>query len=454
MNQPNATGPQQIDRPPPEIAISRWWQFARFEEPQMTTAGIGMQVVFRGVWSHGLGPDFAGAMIALESSELLSGSVEIHRHASDWRNHGHDRDPAYNNVILHAVLEDDGIPTRRADGKLVPVVVLAVQDDELRQAGWENASWSAVGGEVCAEHLASTQPAMIRHAIWELGDRRLAAKSARIEARLSSEEPATILYRELLDGLGYSANRDPMRRLAAMAPAGVLSALQTTVRETQRDLLMVSILMGASGFLPLSPLLADIASLSPDDLATIERLWRQHGGPWHGAQLAPSSWNVTQVRPANHPARRIATAALLMARMPGGIVFEVTETIRSGANLDDLLVGKSEWNGVTLLGRGRAIEIITNSLIPFALALAEHTGDTALAEAASSYWERLAGGEQNAVTRRALKQVAGSARLTGLGARGLQGLIHLDTTLCTPRRCFECPVAHLVTQETAPIVEQ
>jgi hypothetical protein len=454
MSQPATTDPQRIDRPPPEIAISRWWQSAPFKDPLKTTAGISMQVVFRGVWSHGLGPDFAGAMIAMENGVLLSGSVEIHRHASDWHNHGHDRDPAYNDVILHAVLEDDGVPTRRADGKLVPVVVLAVQDDELRQADWDNARWSAVGGDVCAEHLATTQPVVIRNAIWELGDRRLAGKTARIEARLSNEEPATILYRELLDGLGYSANREPMRHLAAMAPAGVLTALQSTVEEEHRDLLMVSVLMGASGFLPLSPQLADAASLSMDDQATIERYWKHHGGPWHGAQIAPSSWNVTRVRPANHPARRIATAALLMARTPGGIVFEVTEAIRSGANLDELLVGKSEWNGINLLGRGRATEIVTNSLVPFALALAEHTGDTGLAESASSYWERLAGGEQNAVTRRALKQVAGSARLTGLGARGLQGLIHLDTTLCAPRRCFECPVAHLVTQETAPIVEQ
>jgi hypothetical protein len=28
--------------------------------------------------------------------------------------------------------------------------------------------------------------------------------------------------------------------------------------------------------------------------------------------------------------------------------------------------------------------------------------------------------------------------------RGEQGLIHLDSSLCAPRRCRECPIARLV----------
>lgn len=446
-SQPVAFSQLKTGRPPPEIAISRWWRFAKLPDPLIAVGGMNVHVVFRGVWSHGLGPDFRGAMIALDNGELVSGSIEIHRHASDWRNHGHDRDPAYNGVILHAALEDDGVPTRRADGKLVPLVVLPIPLDELRQPGWDSSAWSAVGGDVCAQHLTSTQPALIRNALWGLGDRRLAAKTARIEARLSADEPGSVLYRELLDGLGYSANRDPMHHLASMAPLNVLTALQSTVAGARRETLMLAILLGASGFLPMSPRLADAASISPDDLTQIESRWITHGGPWHGAQMAPTSWNATRVRPANHPVRRIAAAALLLARLPGGLVFEVTEAVRSASDLDDLLVGKTAWNGTNLMGRGRATEIVTNSIIPFTLALAEHTGETALAEAASAYWERLAGGEQNAVTRRAQHQVAGSARLSGLGARGLQGLIHLDTTLCAPRRCFECPVAHLVTSD-------
>ena len=85
--------------------------------------------------------------------------------------------------------------------------------------------------------------------------------------------------------------------------------------------------------------------------------------------------------------------------------------------------------------------MVASSLIPFALALAAHSGDLDLADAASGQWETLPSPAANAVTRRAARQVAGATPLGKIGARGAQGLIHLDTTLCQPRRCFECPIA-------------
>ena len=82
-----------------------------------------------------------------------------------------------------------------------------------------------------------------------------------------------------------------------------------------------------------------------------------------------------------------------------------------------------------------------------ALALAEHTSDGELAEAVMGHWDRLATPAGNAITRRALRQVAGAARLGKIGARGAQGLIQLDTAFCQPRRCFECPIAVIALSE-------
>ncbi len=431
----------------PEIAVSSWWRFANLNDPLVMTDDRPAHVVFRGVWSHGLGPDFAGAMIALEDGQLLSGSIEIHRAASDWAAHGHDRDPAYNDVILHLVLLDDGVPTRRADGGIVPVVVLPEPAAGFQQAFSSSAVWSMVGGAVCAETIAAERPDLIRQALWELGDRRLAVKSARLEARLSSAQPAAVLYQELLAALGYSANREAMQALASTVPVHALISILSTVGAEDRELLAMAILLGAGGFLPMSPQHADAASLSPASVSAIEASWEMRGTAWASTRLAPSAWKLTRVRPANHPVRRILAAALILARTQGGLVFEGIEAIRAGTGLDQRLVDWATWDGTRMIGQGRAAGIVTNAFVPFAFALASHTGEDGLAEAASQYWETMSGEEPNSITRRAERQVAGAARVPGLRARGLQGLIHLDSTLCAPRRCFECPIAHLVSLE-------
>jgi hypothetical protein len=87
--------------------------------------------------------------------------------------------------------------------------------------------------------------------------------------------------------------------------------------------------------------------------------------------------------------------------------------------------------------------MLASGINPLALAVATHSGDRALADAAARHWDRLPSPAINAVSRRAMRQVAGGARLGRIGARGAQGLLHLDTTLCQPRRCFECPIAVL-----------
>ena len=71
-----------------------------------TPEGEPVEIIDPGLKNTDAGPDFFNAKLRIGET-LWVGNVEIHRRSSDWVRHGHDTDPAYDSVILHAAAELD-----------------------------------------------------------------------------------------------------------------------------------------------------------------------------------------------------------------------------------------------------------------------------------------------------------------------------------------------------------
>ncbi len=70
------------------------------------TDGAEIQILSPGMINVSAGPDITG-MAILCNGVVLIGDAEFHVYSSEWYHHEHHHDPAYANVLLHIVLEDD-----------------------------------------------------------------------------------------------------------------------------------------------------------------------------------------------------------------------------------------------------------------------------------------------------------------------------------------------------------
>jgi hypothetical protein len=228
--------------------------------------------------------------------------------------------------------------------------------------------------------------------------------------------------------------------LAALLPLTDLE--RALARSSDRFVTAAALLLGTAGFLPLSPRDAETARLNPEHVARIEAAWQCDARPI-SERLSPGAWKLSRVRPANHPVARLLAAAALMADYPTGLSAALLDLIRTGHFEIDHVLASIARHGAAL-GQDRATVIASSVLIPFALALSEQHGDAELAEGAMAAWDELPASAHNRLTRAGLLQVTGGRPLRRLGERGMHGLLHLHRTLCTPRRCYECPIAGLV----------
>jgi hypothetical protein len=397
---------------PSEAELVRLWEGQRFP-PQALVSGDGapLRVVFRGrSCSGGAGPDFRDAVIELRGGRVR-GDVELHVLASGFRRHGHHRDHAYDSVILHVVFwDDDGENTCLASGRRVPVVALgpwvARRAEELQAWLCRPALWQ----EPCSSARKRLGAEAVAAILDDAGDCRFQEKAATFAAALAQEDGEEILYRGILEALGYSQNREPFRLLAQALPWRQLRPCIRGHPPQERVLAAEAILLGRAGFL--GPLAGDLGALP---------------------------WRLVGMRPENHPARRLAGAAGLLVRYLGkgllvGLLEKVAEASAEGPRA--LTTALRVDDG--LIGPGRADEIAVNVVLPFTLAWAQARQDKPLAQAALTLYQRYPKLSPYGILRR-LTAVLGRGLIAG--ARRQQGMLYLFHRYCRQGGCSRCPLA-------------
>ncbi|OXA83815.1 DUF2851 family protein [Flavobacterium hercynium] len=99
------------------------WKFKKFDTLNLQTVQNDPILILKtGDYLELAGPDFFNAQLII-GDQKWAGNVEIHLKSSDWYVHGHEKDAAYENVILHVVWEHDTAIFRENNTE-IPVLVL------------------------------------------------------------------------------------------------------------------------------------------------------------------------------------------------------------------------------------------------------------------------------------------------------------------------------------------
>lgn len=385
---------------PSESLLHDLWAGQRFPETALVTRqGVPVRVLHRGRRGRGPGPDFRGAVIAGPSGLTLRGDVELHVRASDFHAHGHDRDPAYDGVVLHVVFEDDtGADTALRCGREVPVVALAPW--VARRAG-EIERWlarPALWVEPCHDAPERLGSEGLAAALDTLGDERFERRAASLREAATRDGPEQALYAAYLDVIGYGGDREAMARLASRLPWR--EALRRSGGERHA---LEALLTRAAGF-----------------------------AAGRGSRTGPAFG-----RPLNHPARRLAGLAALLARAGGPAALAASAASAAGPEgAIAAFVARPADDGPALIGRSRAIELLVNAALPFLAGAAEGL----LAERARALYRAL----PRPARYGTLAFLEAQLRRPGgppIAARRLQGMLALHREWCTAGGCGRCPLS-------------
>jgi hypothetical protein len=434
-----------------------WQQQLAGREPLVTAGGDTVEVLHPGRPTNDCGPDFRDALITINGHPPLQGDIELHVNARDWRAHGHHQDPNYDRVILHVAMRSDGIlASPLCSGRPVPVLALSQSLSGSTEELQGQLCQPPFGEEPCYQAFLRYGENEVTQVVEEAGDERFRRKARRFEAALTSHEASQVLYEGLMRALGYSQNKEPFERLARLLP---LSALEQSAKRGNHVRIQ-SLMLGTAGLLPSQRPVGDgshsKSAANEPEVQELERMWVSST---HTQAMNPSDWRFHGIRPENSPTRRMVAASLLLTRHRGellqGILPAMNQLSPSEVqdDLEEALLVKvggywashfdfsaaSGWRP-SLIGRGRAGDIIVNVVLPFCFAWAHVSGQEWLHDISFGLYHDHPGLDENWITRHMKAKVLGDSAARMDSAHQQQGLIKLYEAFCAGHRCHLCPL--------------
>ena len=377
------------------------------------------------------GPDFYDACIKINNVELY-GNIELHVKSSDWLKHKHEKDKAYDNLILHVVYEHD-VELEQNIKNHVEVLELKnyVSNDLLEKYKLllENAN-----ALPCAKQLRFINDIHFVSWIERMSVERLEKKAERVNELYTyfKGDYAQTFYTLLLRNYGFHVNALPFELIAKQLPLTLL------LKHSDNLLQLEALLIGISGLLD--------NQYEDSYILQLQNEFEYLKTKYNLIPLNKELFKFSKLRPANFPNLRLAQFAVLIYKYPTllqnphlSVDFKLLKAKLS-------VTSESYWqhhytidgklhDKELLLGEQSIQNIIVNTFAPFFFFYSTKTEQPYFKDLALVFLESCSF-EQNSKTKffSPKKNLLTNASCS-------QGLINLYDNYCSYKQCLKCGIA-------------
>ena len=406
------------------------WKFKKFDTLNLKTCnGEEITIINAGQYLELAGPDFFNAQITIDKQKW-AGNVEIHLKSSDWYVHHHERDEAYENVILHVVWEHDTEIFRKNDTE-IPVLELRKHVDSLTLSNYQSLvspkSWI-----FCEKQIQEIDAFVFKNWQERLFFERLERKSKPIFDLLeqTNQDWEAVLFCLLAKNFGLNMNGEIFLKIAQNIPFSIVRKESFEVENLE------ALIFGTAGLL----------DFNKEDNYFKDLKFR-YFYLLHKYQLEKICTEPVQFfkhRPDNFPTIRLSQLANLYHNQQN--LFSKISAINSLKSCYDLFqVSVSEYwlnhyqfdkespNKRKSLAKSFIDLIVINTIIPLQFAFAKSQGK----EISEDLIQLL-----NEVTpeKNAIIDKFNSFGIVSKSAFETQSLLQLKNEYCNKSKCLECSV--------------
>ncbi|MEP6931080.1 MAG: DUF2851 family protein [Flavobacterium sp.] len=406
------------------------WKFKKFDTLNLkTTQNEPVTIIKAGDYLESAGPDFFNAQIII-GNQKWAGNVEIHLKSSDWYIHGHERDVAYENVILHVVWEHD-TEIFRENNTEIPVLVLKNYISYSLINSY-NLLVTPKSWIPCEKEIAKINDFVFKNWQERLFFERLERKSTFIFNLLeeTNQDWEAVLFCLLAKNFGLNTNGNTFLQIAKSVPFSIIR------KESFEAENLEALLFGSSGLLD-----AEKEDVYFTDLKI------RYFYLLNKYQLAKTYTDPLQffkLRPDNFPTIRLSQLASLYHKHQNLFskiievksIKQVYELLRVSTALywqDHYQFDKESPKKAKALSKSFIDLVILNTVIPLQFAFAEKRGEL-IFEDLIDFMNEVAP-EKNSIIDK-----FESFGLISKSAFDTQVLLQLKNEYCNQKACLKCAI--------------